>query len=140
MEIGTVTSRYLCFLETALSRLNRKVRLPKGTPYSASFVQEFIESSAACGFDIPIPDGANFVEVSIPSWVLRPYREARQAHPNAAKLPPMVVVERGTLEHLNAILKGGPVFVSEDPLNPTILDEDHPLKGILQGRLDSKQS
>lgn len=52
----------------------------------------------------------------------------------------MVVVERGTLEHLNAILKGGPVFVSEDPLNPTILDEDHPLKGILQGRLDSKQS
>lgn len=52
----------------------------------------------------------------------------------------MVVVERGTLEHLNAILRGGVVYVKEDPMNPTILDEAHPLKAILQASPDSKQS
>ena len=52
----------------------------------------------------------------------------------------MVEVERGTMKHLNAILRGGVVFVKEDPLNPTILDDAHPLKAILQGSLDSQQS
>lgn len=47
----------------------------------------------------------------------------------------MEVVERGTLKDLNAILQDGVVLVNEDPLNPTILDEGKPLKGILQGRL-----
>ncbi len=136
-----MTSRFLCFPETALSRRrNQSVVLPKGTPYSATVVRQMIEADAAIGFDVPIPDGAKFVEVSMPPAVIRPYRQARQAHPNAANLPPMVVVERGTMEHLNAILRGGVVFVKEDPMNPTILDEAHPLKAILQASPDSKQS
>ena len=90
-----------------------------------------IRIDAAHGFEIPIPDGANFVEVSMPPAVLHARREARQAHPNASTLPPMVEVERGTMKHLNAILRGGVVFVKEDPLNPTILDDAHPLKAIL---------
>ena len=95
---------------------------------------------AACGFEILIPAGAKFVEVSMPPAVIRPYRQARQAHPNAVNLPPMVVVERGTMEHLRAILRGGVVFVKEDPLNPTILDDAHPWKAILQHGCDSKKS
>ena len=121
-------------------RQSKQLLLPKGTAYSASLVREMIEADAAVGFDVPIPDGAKFVEVSMPPAVVHLYRQARQAHPNAANLPPMVVVERGTLEHLNAILRGGVVFVKEDPMNPTILDEAHPLKAILQASPDSKQS
>ena len=77
---GTVTSRFLCFPETALSRRrNQSVLLPKGTPYSASIVKQMIEADAAVGFDVPIPDGAKFVEASMPPTVIRPYRQARQA-------------------------------------------------------------
>ena len=76
----------------------------------------------------------------MPPAVMHTYRQARQAHPNAANLPPMQIVERGTLEHLNATLRGGVVYVKEDPLNPTILPEDNPLRGILQGELNSQQS
>ena len=99
-----------------------------------------IEAEAAVGFDIPVPEGCNFVEVSMPPAVMHLYRQARQAHPNAANLPPMRIVERGTLEHLNATLRGGVVYFKEDPLNPTIVPEDNPLKGFLQGKLNSQQS
>ncbi|WP_186509182.1 hypothetical protein [Synechococcus sp. RS9902] len=98
-----------------MSRRKRPVRLPKGADYSSSLVMEMIEADAAVGFDIPVPDGCNFVEVSMPSAVMRAYQQARQAHPNAANLPPMRIVERGTLEHLNATLRGGVVYVKEDP-------------------------
>jgi len=74
-----------------------------------------IEADAAVGFDIPVPDGANFVEVSMPSSVMRPYQQRRQAHPNAANLPPMVVVVRGTLEHTISLLQGGVIYVKEEP-------------------------
>ena len=121
-------------------RQSKQLLLPKGTAYSSALVREMIEKDAAVGFDIPILEGANFVEVSMPAAVLHLYRQARQAHPNAANLPPMRIVERGTLQHLNAILNDGVVFVKENPLNPTILDEAHPLKPMLQGSLDSKQS
>ena len=99
-----------------------------------------IEADAAVDFVIPIPDGANLVEVSMPPAVMRAYQQAQQAHPKTANLPPMRIVKRGTLEHLNACLEGGIVYVKEDPLNPTILSEGHPLKGVLQSRVDSKKS
>ena len=89
--------------------------LPQGTAYSSSLVREMIREDAECGFDIPIPERANFVEVSMPRAVMHAYREARQAHPNAANLPPMVVVERGTVAHTIALLQGGVIFVKEDP-------------------------
>lgn len=74
-----------------------------------------IEADAAVGFDIPIPDGANFVEISMPPAVLHHYRQARQAHPNAANLAPMVEVVRGTVEHTIALLQGGVIYVKENP-------------------------
>ncbi|HJN35303.1 MAG TPA: hypothetical protein QF626_02190 [Prochlorococcaceae cyanobacterium Fu_MAG_50] len=99
-----------------------------------------IEEDAAVGFDIPIPAGANFVEVSMPLCVIHAYQQARQSHPCAANLPPMRIVERGTMEHFIAVLTGGVVFAKEDPQNPTILDEGHPLKSMLQGDVDPQQS
>ena len=76
---------------------------------------EMVEADAAIGFDIPVPDGANFLEVSMPSAVMRAYQQARQAHPNAGNLPPMRIVERDTVEHSIALLQGGVIFVKEDP-------------------------
>jgi len=101
-----------------------------------------IEKDAACGFEIPIPDGATFVEVSMPPAVLHSYRKERQAHSNAVNLPPMVEVERGTMEHFIAVINGGVIFVKEDPQNPTVIDDDAPdyIKTMCQGQLDSKQS
>ena len=142
-----MTSRFLCFSETALSRRSRpkQLRLPKGATYSPSLVMEMIEADAAIGFDIPVPlhpkTGEPIsIEISMPPSVLHRYQQARNAHPNAPNLPPMLIVERGKLEHLNAVLQGGVVFIKEDPLNPTILSEENPLKGVLQGRVDRKQS
>ena len=112
-EIGTVTSRFLCFSETALSRRKHPVRLPNGVDYSPSLVMEMIEADATVGFDIPVPDGSNFVEVSMPPAVMRAYQQARQDHPNAANLPPMRIVERDTVEHTIALLQGGVIFVKE---------------------------
>ena len=88
--------------------------LPKGTPYSASLVKQMIEADAAVGFDIPVPDGSNFVEVSMPSAVMRAYQQARKAHPNATNLPPMRIVERNTVDHTLALLQGGVIYVKED--------------------------
>ena len=101
-----------------------------------------IEADAAVGFDIPIPDGANFVEVSMPPAVMHHYRQARHAHPNAANLPPMVEVERGTAEHFIAVLRGGVVYVKEDPLNPTVIDDGAPdhIKVMCQSNGSTKQS
>ena len=78
----------------------------------------------------------------MPPAVMRPYKLAFDAHPNTVNLPPMRIVERGTIQHLNAILKGGVVFVKEDPLKPTVIDEGaHDIiKVLCQGSLDTKQS
>ncbi len=119
VEIGTVTSRFLCSPETALSRRKSKqlqqFRPRAGADYSRTLVMEMIDRDAALGFDIPIPEGANFVEVSMPRDLMHFYKRVRQAHPNAVNLPPMVVVERGTVAHTIALLQGGVIFVKEDP-------------------------
>ena len=104
----------LFFFETALSRRKRTVRLPKGANYPSYLVMKMIERDAAVGFDIQVPDGANFVEVSMPSSVMRTYQQARQAHPNAANLPPMRIVERNTVPHTIALLQGGVIYVKEE--------------------------
>ena len=77
----------------------------------------------------------------MPKWLMRSYKQEWQAHSEALNLPPMRIVERrGTLEHLRAVLEGGWVFIKEDPMNPTILSEENPFKGVLQSRVDRKQS
>ncbi|KZR63150.1 hypothetical protein [Prochlorococcus sp. MIT 1306] len=115
--IGTVTSRFLCFPETALSRRRqaKQLLLPKGAAYSSSLVREMIEADASVGFDVPIPDGANFVEVSMPPAVMHVYKQARQDHPNAINLPPMRIVERNSADHTIALLQGGVIYIKEDP-------------------------
>ena len=119
-----------------------KIRVPEGVSYSSSLVREMIQVDAANGFEHLIPEGANFVEVSMPPAVINAYRQAHESHPNVANIPPMRIVERGTIQHLNAILKGGVVFVKEDPLKPTVIDEGaHDIiKVLCQGSLDTKQS
>lgn len=74
-----------------------------------------IEADAANGFEIPVPEGATFVEVSMPPAVMRAYQQARQAHPNAGNLPPMRIVARNSVHHTLALLQGGVVFVKEEP-------------------------
>ena len=78
----------------------------------------------------------------MPPALMRAYKQAYESHPNVANIPPMRIVERGTIQHLNAILKGGVVFVKEDPLEPTVIDEGaHDIiKVLCQGSLDTKQS
>ena len=119
-----------------------KIRLPEGVSYSSSLVREMIQVDAANGFEHLIPEGANFVEVSMPPAVMHAYRQAHQSHPNVANIPPIRIVERGTFQHLNAILQGGVVFVKEDPQNSTVIDEGAPeiLKVMCQGNLTKKQS
>ena len=119
-----------------------KIRLPEGVSYSSSLVREMIQVDAANGFEHLIPEGANFVEVSMTPAVMHAYRQAHESHPNVANIPPMRIVERGTFQHLNTILQGGVVFVKEDPQNSTVIDEGAAeiLKVICQGNLDKKQS
>ena len=129
-----MTSRFLCFPETALSRRrNQSVVLPKGSPYSATVVRQMIEADAAVGFDLPLPvhpkTGKEVpLEVFMSPAVMRAYKQAFDAHPNTVNLPPMRIVERGTWEHLNALLArpAGVVYVKEDPLDPKLPDENTP--------------
>ena len=133
----------LFFFESALSPSRPlKLRLPEGASYSSSLVREMIQVDASNGFEHLIPEGANFVEVSMPPALMRAYKQAYESDPNVANIPPMRIVERGTIQHLNAILKGGVVFVKEDPLKPTVIDEGaHDISKVLcQGSLDTKQS
>ena len=133
----------LFFFESALSPSRPlKLRLPEGASYSSSLVREMIQVDASNGFEHLIPEDANFVEVSMPPAVMHAYKQAYESHPNVANIPPMRIVERGTIQHLNAILKGGVVFVKEDPLKPTVIDEGaHDIiKVLCQGSLDTKQS
>ena len=92
-----------------------------------------IEADAAIGFDLPLPvhpkTGKKVaLEVFMAPAVMRAYKQAREAHPNAVNLPPMRIVERGTFEHLNALLAkpAGVVFIKEDPLDPKLPDENTP--------------
>ena len=114
-------------------RRNQSVLLPKGTPYSAAIVKQMIEADAAVGFDLPLPvhpkTGKEVpLEVFMPPAVMRPYKLAFDAHPNTVNLPPMRIVERGTWEHLNALLArpAGVVYVKEDPSDPKLPDENTP--------------
>ena len=144
-----MASRSLCSPETALSRRTRpkQLRLPKGASYSPSLVKEMIEADAAIGFDIPVPlhpkTGKPIcLEISMPAAVMHHYQQARNAHPNAINLPPMVIVERGSMEHFRAFIKGGLVYVKEDPLNPTVINDGAPdfIKVFCQANGDSQQS
>ena len=131
----------LLFFESALSPSRPlKLRLPEGASYSSSLVREMIQVDASNGFEHLIPEGANFVEVSMPSAVMHVYKQAYESHPNVANIPPMRIVERGTIQHLDAIRKGGVVFVKEDPLKPTVIDEKVPdiIKVLCQGSMNTK--
>ena len=115
MAIGTVASRFLRYPETALS-LTRplKLQMPKGMTDSESLVLEMIQIDASNGFENLIPEGSSFVEISMTSSMLHTYKKAYESHPNVKDIPPMQIVKRGSLNHINAIIKGGVVFVEED--------------------------
>ncbi|QNI56312.1 hypothetical protein SynBIOSE41_03844 [Synechococcus sp. BIOS-E4-1] len=94
-----------------------------------------IDRDAAWDFNIPMLEGANFVEVSMPRGLMQFQKWFQLTHPNTSNLSLWEVVEWGTLVDLNTNLRGGVVLVKEDPLNSIILDEGKPLKVILEGRL-----
>ena len=140
-----MTGRFLYSFETAVSLRKRPPRIPKGVPCSKSRVMEIIRTDIEWRSRISVPlhpktGKLAFIECSMPKWLMRPYKQEWEAHPAASNFPPMWIVERGTVEHLNAAIQGGWVFIKEDPQNPTILAEEHPLKGVLQGQVDRKQS
>ena len=94
---------------------------------------EMIEEDEAQGFEIPLPvhpkTGEEVpLEVFMGPAVMRAYKQRRDADPNADNLPPMRIVERGTFEHLNALLArpAGVVFIKEDPSDPKLPDENTP--------------
>ncbi len=82
----------------------------------------------------PVTGKFGCMEISMHPAVWRNFKQWRQAHPNAAKFMPLMVIERGSREHLHAFLKadGSAVYFIEDPANPPILQEA-PFKALLQG-------
>ncbi len=92
-----------------MSRRNARsqtIYLPGDADYSAPLIREMIRKDAEIGFDIQVPDGENFAEVSMRNSMMRTYQQAQQPHPSAANLPPMRIFERGMMEHFIAVLKG----------------------------------
>jgi len=111
---------------------------------------KMIEADASIGFNLPLPvhpkTGEKVaLEVSMPPSVMRAYKQVFDAHPNTVNLPPMRIVERGTIEHVNALLArpAGVVYIKEDPMDPKLPDENTPaiLRALCwpQGKV-SKQS
>ncbi len=92
-----------------------------------------IEKDAAVGFKLKLPVDPKTgnevpLEVFMSPAVMHLYRQAYDSHPNRVNLPPMRIVERGTFEHLNALLArpAGVVFIKEDPSDPKLPDENTP--------------
>ena len=70
--------RYRSFFALALprSRSRSEVRLPKSAGYSAGEVEQFLQDEEDNGFKSqPLPEGCNFVIVSMPKAVMRAYRQ-----------------------------------------------------------------
>lgn len=75
--------RYRCFFALALARQNRlcprSLRLPKFAEYSVQDVQQMLDEEESKGFKTDIPEGCNFVIVTMPKAVMRAYRQREQA-------------------------------------------------------------
>ena len=116
-----------------MSRRRKQLLLSKQAPYSPSCVRQMIEKDAAVGFKLKLPVDPKTgnevpLEVFMSPAVMHLYRQAYDSHPNRVNLPPMRIVERGTFEHLNALLArpAGVVFIKEDPSDPKLPDENTP--------------
>lgn len=61
------------------SSRSRQQRLPKSAEYSAQQIEQMLKEEEANGFRTPIPEGSNFVIVSMPPAVMRAYRQRERA-------------------------------------------------------------
>ena len=112
VAIGTETSRFPTYLEAALSnRSLLKLQLPKAVENSEARVLEMIQLDAANGFQYLIPEGASFVEILLSPSVLNTYRKAYETHPDVGSIPPMRIVKRGSLNHIQSVQEGGVIFL-----------------------------
>jgi hypothetical protein len=57
----------------------RQIRLPKAVEYSAQQVDEFLAEEERNGFRTPIPEGCNFVIVSLDKPVMKALRDRERA-------------------------------------------------------------
>ena len=58
---------------------SRQQRLPKSAEYSAQQVEQMLQEDQANGFRTPIPEGFNFVIVSMPPAVMRAHKQRKLA-------------------------------------------------------------
>ena len=58
----------------------RQIRLPKTAGYSAQQVEEFLAEEEHNGFRTELPEGCNFVIVSMPKAVMSAYRDRERAY------------------------------------------------------------
>ena len=88
-----------------------KLQLPKAVENSEARVLEMIQLDAANGFQYLIPEGACFVEILLSPSVLNTYRKAYETHPDVGSIPPMRIVKRGSLNHIQSVQQGGVIFL-----------------------------
>ena len=78
--------RYRSFSAPVLprSRSRRTFQLPESAGYSDADVEQFLRDEQAKDFRMPpLPEGCNFVIVSLPKAVMRAYRQQERAWLNA---------------------------------------------------------
>lgn len=63
----------------------RQVRLPNAAGYSAQLVGEFLDEEERNGFRTPIPEGCNFVIVSLDKPVAKALKDRERAYLAAQK-------------------------------------------------------
>jgi hypothetical protein len=67
------------------TRSRTSVRLPKSAEYSAQLVEEFLTEEECNGFRTPIPEGCNFVIVSLDKPVAKALKDRERAYLAAQK-------------------------------------------------------
>jgi hypothetical protein len=73
--------RYRCFIALAMprTRSSTSVCLTRSAGYSARLVEEFLDEEERNGFQTAIPEGCNFVVVSMDKAVMSAYRDRERA-------------------------------------------------------------
>ncbi len=62
------------------TRSRTSARLPRSADYSAQQVEEFLAEEERNGFRTPIPEGCNFVVVSLDKSVAKALRDRERAY------------------------------------------------------------
>jgi hypothetical protein len=74
--------RYRCISALAMPRTRSRTStsLPKAAGYSAQKVEEFLAEEERNGFRTELPEGCNFVIVSMPKAVMSAYKDRERAY------------------------------------------------------------